>query len=77
MSNNQANDRYNPPGTSNPDWDERYFSDVDVGEVIWMNTNPNQDENCAHRKLDESTVGNLVTRTSYTVEQNTKVYVKE
>ena len=77
MSNNQANDRYNPPGTSNLDWDERYFTDVDVGEVIWMNKSPNQEENCSHRKLDENTVGNLCTRTMYQVDGNTKVYIKE
>ena len=52
MSNNQADDRYNPPGIGQNDFDEMRFDEIEVDDLFWMNTSAGQD-NAPYRRLDE------------------------
>ena len=57
-TNNQANDRYNPPGTAQPDFEEYNFEDLEQGELFWLNTEKS-DNNHAHRKLSDTEALNV------------------
>ena len=52
MSNNQVDDRYNPPGIGQNDFDEMRFDEIEVDDLFWMNTSAGQD-NPPYRRLDE------------------------
>ena len=75
MSNNQAEDRYNPPSATSIDFDEMRFRDVPVEELYWP-TNRNSRDNICHRKIDENSGMNTKTRQVVEVPLNTFVYQK-
>ena len=75
-SNNQAQDRYNPPGTTQADWETDTFSSLDVGDLFWLNQNPNGDINVVHRKISEHEGQQLKTRTVNKFNSHLKVFLK-
>ena len=74
-TNNQAQDRYNAPGTSVPDFEEFYFEDLEQGELFWLDKNPNGDVNVVHRKVGNQGL-HLKNQKQVFIKAKTKVYQK-
>ena len=74
--NNQAQDRYNPPKTTESDFQTFNFSDLPVGELFWLDTNPNGEINIVHRKVDENSGMQLKTRNVTNFDSKLKIYQK-
>jgi hypothetical protein len=72
--NDQANDRYNPPGTLSVDFEEYDFGDLEVNELFWQTNRPK--ESNPWRKLSETQGMNLKTQTTHNFKLKTKVYQK-
>ena len=49
MANNQAQDRYNPKGVSDEDWESHKYYDMPDGEIFYLEANRNEN-NHAYRK---------------------------
>jgi len=60
MSNDPANDRYNPPSNLSDDFNEYKFDDILEHDLFWLNTN--RTNNQVYRKINESQAMNLKTR---------------
>tara|TARA_Y100000592_G_scaffold79104_1_gene124625 strand:- start:2272 stop:2502 length:231 start_codon:yes stop_codon:yes gene_type:complete len=73
-TNNPANDRYNPPGNMVPDFEEIWFSDLEVNELFWQTNQPN--ENNPWRKQSDNSALNLKTQTVHNFNPRTKLYQK-
>ena len=52
MANNQANDRYNPPGIGQNDFDRVRFDEVEDDDLFWLTQSTAMD-NAPYRKLNE------------------------
>ena len=82
MANNQAQDRYNPPGTTGDDWEEHKFEALNNGELFWLDTKPQwSDEkmayvNEAYRKAGDREAVNTTNQILLDVLSNITVYVK-
>ena len=82
MPNNQAQDRYNPPGTKGDDWEKEKFSDINNGTLFWLNTTPQWDDrangyvNEAYSKLDDKQALNTANQIVLDVLSNIDVYTK-
>ena len=74
MSNDPAQDRYDPPSSMVTDFDELRFMDVPVYDLFWMNKS--RGDNPAHRKVDETSGMNTKTREVETYNNDTVVYQK-
>ena len=70
--NNQAEDRYNPPAVGNDDFDQMKFSDIDEGDLFWLNAS--RDNNPPYRKFDNNEGGNIKTRLIESFDPNQVVY---
>lgn len=75
-TNNQANDRYNPPGTKSVDFEYFRFSDIPVGELFWLSDNPDSNKNHAYRKINENQGQDTKTRIIHNVDRKTHSYQK-
>ena len=76
MPNNPVRDRYNPPGNTKVDFEQFVFSEVPVGELFWLNNDPNSNDNHAFRKLDETNSLDTKTQTNHPMDTNLSVYQK-
>ena len=72
MSNNHAQDRYNPPGVGS-DYEEQIYGDVVKGEVFRLEPKDNAK---TYRKVDELNCHNIYENKTQQFEPKTKVYVK-
>ena len=52
MANNPANDRYNPPGIGQNDFDEVRFDEIEDEDLFWLNQSAGPD-NPPYRKLGD------------------------
>ena len=75
MSNNQAQDRYNPPGTSKIDFERFNFGELEVNELFWLSENQNE-QNVVHRKINQNQAQQLKTREVISFKPNLKVFQK-
>ena len=72
MSNNHAQDRYDPPGVGS-DYEEQLYGDVVAGEVFRLEpTNTAK----TYRKVNELQCHNIYENKTEQLEPRTKVYVK-
>lgn len=74
MSNNPANDRYNPKGAWEEDYDATTFSELPEGSLFWLKTE--KGNNPAFRKLDAKKALHTAQRHQIIMEQNKRVFVK-
>ena len=72
--NDQANDRYNPPGNLTHDFEEFWFHDLEVNELFWQTNQPG--ENIPWRKLNQTQGINLKAQTTHNFNIKTKVWQK-
>jgi len=70
--NNQVNDRYNPPSNLSKDFEEFYFSDLEVGELFWQTNRP--EEANPWRKATLTEGRNLKSQKIYGFQPRTKVF---
>ena len=75
MSNNQAQDRYNPQGVNAEDWEAHKYYDLPDGEIFFMEANRNPN-NHAYRKHSNKEALNTKVRTIHEVLSNMTVYTK-
>tara|TARA_Y100001963_G_C6489080_1_gene312587 strand:- start:171 stop:401 length:231 start_codon:yes stop_codon:yes gene_type:complete len=73
-TNNQANDRYNPPGNLTQDFEEFWFSDLEINELFWQTNQPG--ENIPWRKVGANQGLNLKAQTTHNFNPKTKVWQK-
>ena len=72
MSNNHAQDRYDPPSVGS-DYEEQLYGDVVAGEVFRLEP---KDVAKTYRKVDELRCHNIYKNITEEFEPRTKVYVK-
>ena len=53
MANNPADDRYNPPGIGQNDFDEVRFDEIEDEDLFWLNQNTG-DNNPPYRKMNDN-----------------------
>ncbi len=52
MANNPADDRYNPPGIGQNDFDSVRFDEIEEEDLFWLNQR-NDDSNPPFRKMND------------------------
>ena len=70
--NNQANDRYNPPGNLSADFEKFKFSELEDNE--WQTNIPG--DNIPWRKTNETQALNIKAQTTHKFQSNTVVWQK-
>ena len=75
MSVNQAQDRYNPQGVSDEDWESHKYQDLPDGEIFYL-YNTREDTNHAYRKVSDTESLNTRMQTVHEVLSNIDVYTK-
>jgi hypothetical protein len=75
MSNDQANDRYNPPGIG-VEFEQFRFSDISVHELFWLTDNVNSNVNVPYRKINETQGQNVKTREIFIIDSRAHSYQK-
>ena len=74
-TNNTAGDFYNPPSNMSQDFEEYYFEDLEVDELLWQ-TNKPKEETIPWRKVSLTEGMNLKTQKTYNFQRKTKVFQK-
>ena len=74
--NNPTQDTYQPPGTNTPDFEQNSFSDINTGDLFWLNQDRTNETNPSFRKLDESQAMNLISREVRGFQSRDKVFQK-
>jgi len=72
--NNQANDRYNPPGNLSDDFEKFTFGELESAEVFWQTNQPG--DNIPWRKMSDTQAMNLKQGTMHNFIHNTVVWQK-
>ena len=72
--NNQANDRYNPPGNLSEDFQKFKFSELEMDELFWQTNQPG--DNYSWRKVNQTQAMNLRKQTTHNFESKTVVFQK-
>ena len=70
--NDQANDRYNPPGNLTHDFEEFWFDELELDELFWQTNQPG--ENIPWRKVNQIQGKNLKSQTLHNFNPKTKVF---
>ena len=73
-TNNQANDRYNPPGSLSVDFEEFEFGELEDNELFWQTNRP--EESNPWRKENQTQGKNLKSQTLHNFNIKTKVFQK-
>ena len=68
-TNDQANDRYNPPGNLSDDFEEFKFSELEMNELFWQTNKPGN--NIPWRKVSQTQGLNIKAQTTHNVTPNT------
>jgi len=72
--NNQAEDRYNPPGNLSDDFEKFRFSELEMDELFWQTNQPG--DNIPWRKISATQGKNLKAETTHNFNPNTVVWQK-
>ena len=72
--NNQANDRYNPPGNLSEDFEKYRFSELEMDELFWQTNQPG--DNIPWRKVSATQGRNLKAKSDHNFNPNTVVWQK-
>ena len=75
MAINQAQDRYNPQGVNEEDWESHKYFDLPNGEIFFMEATKNGN-NHAYRKRSDKEAFNTKMQTYHEVLSNMDVYTK-
>ena len=73
-TNNQANDRYNPPGSLSVDFEEFEFGELEDNELFWQTNRPEVSN--PWRKVSQTQGMNLKTQATHNFQPRTKVFQK-
>lgn len=82
MTNNPAQDRYNPPSVAGIDWEEVKYYDMGNGTLFWLSDKPEWNDdakaytNEAYRKLDDKQALNTKNQVILDVLSNINVFTK-
>ena len=74
-NNNPAHDRYNPPSNLTNDFELTRFSELNIGELLWL-SDERSDDNHSFRKSNEHQAMNVHTRQMRVFDANDKVYYR-
>lgn len=75
MPNNQAQDRYNPPGAMHDDYETHKYTDLPDGEIFYLE-DVRSLNNHAYRKVNDKEAINTKMQTQHQVLSNITVYTK-
>ena len=73
-TNDQANDRYNPPGNLSDDFEKFKFSELEQEELFWQTNIPGN--NIPWRKVSQTQGRNLKAQSNHNFKPNTVVWQK-
>ena len=73
-TNDQANDRYNPPGNLSDDFEKFRFSELEMDELFWQSNQPG--DNIPWRKENDTQGKNLKAQSIHNFNPNTVVWQK-
>ena len=73
-TNDQANDRYNPPGNLSQDFEKFRFSELEMDELFWQTNQPG--DNIPWRKVSATQGRNLKVQSDHNFDPNTVVWQK-
>ena len=73
-TNDQANDRYNPPGNLSDDFEKYRFSELEMDELFWQTNQPG--DNIPWRKVGATQGRNLKAQSDHNFNPNTVVWQK-
>jgi hypothetical protein len=73
-TNNQANDRYNPPGNLSDDFEKFKFNELEIDELFWQSNVPGND--IPWRKVSQTQGRNLKAESNHNFQSNTVVWQK-
>ena len=73
-TNDQANDRYNPPGNLSADFEKFKFSELEDNELFWQSNVPGN--NIPWRKVSQTQGRNLKAESNHNFKPNTIVWQK-
>jgi hypothetical protein len=73
-TNDPANDRYNPPGTSSQDFEKFRFSELENNELFWQSNEVG--DNIPWRKINQTQGLNIKAQTTHNINKNTLVWQK-
>ena len=73
--NNPAMDRYNPPSNMDSEYEIQRFSELNIGELIWL-SDVRSDDNHSFRKISESEAMDTHTRKVKLFKAHDKVYYR-
>ena len=71
MANNQASDRYDPPSSSQPDFEPGKFNDLPVGEIFHL-----EEGGDPFRKIGDDEAENTKRQTIHEVLSNIDVFTR-
>ena len=72
--NNQAEDRYNPPGNLSQDFEKFRFSELEDNQLFWQTNQPG--DNIPWRKVNQTQGRNLKAQSDHNFNPNTVVWQK-
>ena len=73
-SNDPINDRYNPPGIGQSDFERFTFGELEVDDLFWQTNKPG--DNFSWRKTSETQATNLRKQTTHNFNSRTVVWQK-
>ena len=73
-TNDQANDRYDPPGNLSHDFEKFKFGELDADELFWQTNQPG--DNIPWRKVSQTQAINLRAKSTHNFNPNTVVWQK-
>jgi hypothetical protein len=73
-TNDQANDRYYPPGNLSDDFEEFKFGELEMNELFWQTNKPGN--NIPWRKVSQTQGLNIKATTTHTFNPRTVVWQK-
>ena len=71
MANNPANDRYNPPSASQPDFEPAKFNDLPTGEIFYL-----EERGDPYRKVSDDEAVNTRHQTTHEVLSNIDIFTR-
>tara|TARA_Y100000401_G_C8252857_1_gene189121 strand:+ start:471 stop:704 length:234 start_codon:yes stop_codon:yes gene_type:complete len=76
MAINQANDRYNPKGVSEEDWESHSYFDLPEGEIFFMEATLNTNNHAYRKHSDKQALNTKMQTVHEVVDSKMTVYTK-
>ena len=76
MANDPAQDRYNPPGARENEWERKIFNELQDDETFWQTNKPDAYTPIWRKEGGPNQAMNVKTQKSHNFDPNTPVFVR-